>query len=97
VITAILYVNPDWVSDHGGCFRFWPIGGGIKAVGTATAKAAEWTEQPSEQPAAAVGALDLAPKAGRVLVFLSKVLPHEVMPAYLANRYAISLWMLQRE
>ena len=97
MVTAILYVNPQWVSEHGGCFRFWPLCGDDNRVGTATAEAVQHAEQPLNQEVEEAGALDLAPKAGRVLLFSSKVLQHEVMPAYFANRYAISLWMLHRK
>eukprot|EP01052_Picozoa_sp_SAG31_P038833 SAG31_NODE_5263_length_2644_cov_1.752849_1_plen_207_part_00 len=98
VITAILYCNPNWQPDDGGCFRCWPSSGdhdcSVMQNASSIAAASQSEAINHHAPSAgASGALDFAPRGGRLLMFLSKVLPHEVLPAW-ANRYAISLWML---
>ena len=88
VVTAILYCNPDWQPADGGCLRYWPVASAADGnSGSNKGRSAE--------PLDSGGHIDLAPKGGRLVLFRSKVLPHEVLPAW-ASRYAISLWMLQR-
>lgn len=63
VVTAIVYLNPDWVPADGGQLRVWTPD----------------------------GAVDVAPCMGRLVVFLSHKLPHEVLPAG-APRWAVTAW-----
>jgi SM-20-related protein len=64
-VTAIVYLNPDWVPAHGGALRvFLPA-----------------------------GPRDVEPRAGRLVVFLSDRVEHEVLPAY-APRWAVTAWYI---
>lgn len=61
--TAIVYLNPNWVPESGGCLRIHP---------------------PS-------GRRDVEPLAGRLVIFLSDRLQHEVLPCH-AVRRAATAW-----
>lgn len=63
-VTALLYLNPGWVPEHGGSVRVF------------TGKD-EYT--------------DVEPKLDRLLVFRSRDIAHEVLPAH-APRYALTIW-----
>ena len=81
IITAIVYLNPDWVPAHGGWLRVSGLpeneGGGDGDSG-GDANGGE--------------AIDIAPLPGRLVVFLSQKVWHEVRPSA-AMRYAVSLWI----
>ena len=85
VFTVICYANADWRSEHGGCLRLHhaarTIPGGFVLGG----------RPPSGQPAFT----DVAPHAGRVVVFDSLV-PHEVLPAR-RERFAVTLWVWRED
>lgn len=63
VMTAILYLNPDWTPEQGGLLRAW---------------------EPQ-------GPVELEPRGGRLVVFRSEAVPHEVLPAW-APRWAAAAW-----
>ena len=67
-VTAVVYLNPDWQPDHGGCMRLYPPGG-----------------EPLEVP----------PRAGHLLVFLSAEIPHEVLPTQV-ERLSLTGWFRRR-
>lgn len=68
-LTAIFYLNPDWVPAHGGLLRLHPEG---------------------------APAVDVAPTLGRLVVFLSERIAHEVLPAH-APRLALTAWYYGRD
>jgi SM-20-related protein len=68
-VTTILYLNNEWVSNHGGSLRIWLP----KRAG------AGWRE--------------LEPVAGRLVIFLSGCMPHEVRPSFEADRFALTSWI----
>jgi hypothetical protein len=67
-LTAILYLNPDWVPAHGGQLRLWPPAGGGGDFE------------------------DLPPLGGRLLLFRSADVDHEVRPSA-ERRWALSAWI----
>eukprot|EP00798_Chlamydomonas_sp_ICE-L_P030218 gene30218-35206_t len=70
-VTAIIYLNQDWVSEkNGGNLRLFHAGGSPGGE--------EHT--------------DVAPLAGRLVLFQSRLLDHEVLPAY-HRRWALSAWI----
>ena len=67
-VTAVVYLNPEWLPSAGGVLRaFLP-------------------------PAAGGGSRDVEPRGGRLLLFLSGAVDHEVLPACGQERVAISAW-----
>ncbi len=86
-VTAILYANEaDWDPvAHGGCLRCH--------------LAATVAGEEDGCPEACAGAdgtchADVAPRPGRLVLFRSDALLHEVMPAH-ARRFALSIWLLE--
>ena len=82
-MTIILYLNEEWdVNSDGGCLR------------THT-KAPLYANKPEEDPVwgSASYYQDIAPVGGRMVVFLSRHLLHEVLPAY-KTRFALTMWNL---
>ena len=78
-LTILLYANCDWdARRHGGCLRLLP-----KAPAAGASAAAE----PSET-------IDVSPVAGRIVIFPSAVMLHEVLPVTGgAERLALTLWV----
>lgn len=75
-ITALVYLNPDWEPGDGGCLRAY--------VPSARA--------PVVDPGAHEAIWDIDPKGGRLLLFQSDMLPHEVLPAA-STRFSLTVWM----
>ena len=67
-----------WCESDGGCLRFYR-----------TSLEDETGEACSEEDYT-----DVAPLAGRLVIFRSRTVLHEVRPSY-AKRTALSLWMLR--
>lgn len=63
ILTAILYLNRDWVPAQGGTLRAWTPD----------------------------GVVEVSPEGGRLVLFLSERVPHEVLPVWGA-RYAATGW-----
>ena len=72
LVSVVLYLNPRWRPEHGGCLRVWP------------------------QPDAVTPVLDVAPRAGTLVCFLSEKIPHEVLAAH-ADRISIAGWFRRNE
>jgi SM-20-related protein len=72
VVSVVLYLNPRWRQQHGGCLRLWP------------------------HPDAVTPILDVAPRAGTLVCFLSEQIPHEVLPAQV-DRMSIAGWFRRNE
>jgi SM-20-related protein len=81
-LTAILYFNAGWLPAHGGALRLWPPTSAADSAGAAAAA-------PAEEEQAFV---DVAPVAGRLLLFDASAVEHEVRPSH-AARWALSAWM----
>lgn len=67
-VSVVLYLNDDWLPEHGGALRLHPDGG------------------PS---------VDIAPAAGRMAMFLSGEMLHEVLPTA-RQRLSIAGWFRRR-
>ena len=63
ILTAIVYLNPDWVPAHGGILRAWTPD----------------------------GIADVEPRLGRLLLFRSDAVPHQVLQAN-HPRCAVTAW-----
>ncbi len=68
IVTAILYLNLDWVTAHGGALMLH-----VEPV-----------------------VVEVAPIAGRLVVFMSEVVEHEVLPVF-SPRVAATAWFYQSE
>eukprot|EP00198_Chlamydomonas_reinhardtii_P004444 XP_001693780.1 predicted protein [Chlamydomonas reinhardtii] len=76
-LTVLTYLNPGWKEEQGGALRLFPVRQAGVGVGVGGA---------AEQ-------VDVLPVAGRVAVFLSAEVAHEVMPTHgAAQRHAVTLW-----
>eukprot|EP00927_Polykrikos_kofoidii_P050916 TRINITY_DN44754_c0_g1_i1.p1 TRINITY_DN44754_c0_g1~~TRINITY_DN44754_c0_g1_i1.p1 ORF type:complete len:437 (+),score=98.78 TRINITY_DN44754_c0_g1_i1:163-1311(+) len=85
-ITAIFYPNMDWEEGHGGHLKMYgrrknPFQLAKLNIDAAKADEEEYVEE--EQ---------IGPKGGRLVLFRSRDMPHEVMKAC-KKRYAVSLWV----
>lgn len=63
IVTAIVYLNPDWEPQDGGQLRAWTPDGEV----------------------------EVAPHMGRLVLFRSDEVPHEVMPTRVP-RWAVTAW-----
>lgn len=72
LVSAVVYLNPDWQSGHGRCLRLW------------------------QTPRAKTPLLDVEPRAGTLVCFLSEQIPHEVLPATV-DRISIAGWFRRHE
>ena len=82
-LTILVYCNCGWdAARHGGCLRLHPDQGGTAGAADATAAGA------------AEGVVDVAPTAGRVVIFQSGKQMHEVLESTAgADRVALTLWV----
>ena len=67
-VSVVLYLNDDWLPEHGGALRLHPDGG---------------------------SSVDIAPEAGRMAMFLSGEMLHEVLPTA-RERLSIAGWFRRR-
>jgi SM-20-related protein len=72
VVSVVVYLNADWLPQHGGALR-------LHLDGTADG----------------AGARDILPVAGRIAVFLSADMLHEVLPAT-RDRLSLTGWFRRR-
>jgi len=98
-LTAILYLNPSWTSGDGGELRIYlgvPESDRKKIVGEK-----DYKENKESETSAFV---DLSPVGGRLVLFYSDVVPHEVLEnaphattaadeEKLLDRYALTIWI----
>jgi hypothetical protein len=69
---VLAYLNPSWTPEQGGALRLFPPtkeGGGKEEGGK---------EEGGEGSASKMRAIDVAPLGGRVAMFYSADIPHEV-------------------
>ncbi|KAL7478431.1 hypothetical protein ACHAW6_004205 [Cyclotella cf. meneghiniana] len=85
-LTCILYLNPEWVPKHGGDIRLF-----LKKQETS-----------NDEECSEVIKVDLSPAGGRLLLFWSDEIPHEVLPTAAnesesarsdCDRYALTVWI----
>ena len=88
VFTCILYLNEEWVEAHEGCLRIFTSGGAEPDNPWHQAEDEEEDEEAEE----AGGFVDIEPRGGRLVVFDSKRMLHEVRPSY-ASRWALTAWV----
>lgn len=83
-LTAVFYLNPDWLTEHGGCLRAY-IPASIASLvpeaielksGLLSSGESEW-------------AVDIEPRLDRLVLFASEWLEHEVLPSN-AERHALT-------
>ena len=84
-------MNPDYEDGDGGELRIF----GSKATTTATNEEEEEEEKKRE------GVVDITPDGGRMVLFFSDEIPHEVLPTApnaarsdeVKDRYALTVWI----
>ncbi|OZG75272.1 hypothetical protein BTA51_02495 [Hahella sp. CCB-MM4] len=79
MVTFTYYLNPDWAEEDGGALRMYT-----------SARQQDADVMPSA--AVQAGHLDILPESGRLVLFMSQVFPHEVMPTY-RDRWSIAGWL----
>lgn len=81
-VTSILYLNEsDWPSAHGGALRVYH-----PQRPSSNADALDYGD-----PDRGGTWLDVYPQGGRLVIFMSGAVEHEVLPAY-APRVALTAW-----
>jgi hypothetical protein len=91
-LTCIVYLNPEWEPSHGGCLRIF-LNDGADAVNNSKEHLS--TDQ-VESAAASAPFIDVAPLAGRLVIFSSLVTMHAVLPTF-SRRLACSMWLTLNE
>ena len=81
-LTVLAYLNPSWSPELGGALRIFTKGDVKKGGGSG-----EVTE---------LKAIDVAPLAGRLAMFYSAEIQHEVRPTF-GMRHSITLWYYDKE
>ncbi|KIY91652.1 hypothetical protein MNEG_16311 [Monoraphidium neglectum] len=84
-VTAILYLNPAWGPGDGGQLRLWRPSSGNDPGGEGGGGGGGGGGEEG-------GYLDVEPLGGRLLLFRSADVEHEVRPAR-ARRWALSAWV----
>ena len=80
VITVIYYLNADWTPADGGQLRLHPQAAAAAGAGRSGAST-----------------IDVDPVADRLVLFWSDArMPHEVLPAQNQDRWALSVWYMDR-
>lgn len=67
VVSVVVYMNPVWSAEDGGCLRLWRAPDARRAI------------------------MDVPPRSGTLVCFLSEQIPHEVLPA-INPRFSIAGW-----
>ena len=82
-LTVLVYLNPDWTAEQGGALRVTPMennNNNNNVNSNSDCKRLSDTK-----------AVDILPLAGRVAMFYSSEIPHEVLPSF-GHRHAITIW-----
>lgn len=89
--TAIIYLNDGWQSDDGGHLRLHrsPAGESAAVIVVDESAAVDIGDTGSSSDGSYE---DIEPRGGRLVIFDSRRMLHEVRPSY-APRWAISAWM----
>lgn len=76
-LTVLVYLNPNWTRDLGGALRLTPVSNPDPNIPP--------TQDYSNKR------IDVFPEAGRLLIFYSSIIHHEVLPTY-GDRLALTVW-----
>lgn len=79
-LTMLVYLNPNWDTEKGGALRLTP----------------SECDKYSEVNKEVADATDVFPQCGRIAMFFSADIPHEVRPTY-GNRHALTIWYYDRD
>mmetsp|Transcript_34028 Transcript_34028/g.98070 ORF Transcript_34028/g.98070 Transcript_34028/m.98070 type:complete len:420 (-) Transcript_34028:64-1323(-) len=86
-VSAVFYANPSWSEGDGGHLRMYKRKLNPFQIEDLKAKGKEVPDQTIHE------AVDeIAPQGGRLVLFRSRDMPHEVLPTR-QKRFAISLWL----
>jgi len=88
-LTVLLYLNVGWKPEMGGALKLWPLKTG-QVEGSLITTAAQTLSR-----GAGVEPVELLPIAGRLAMFYSDRVLHEVLPT-LQMRYAVTQWYYDR-
>ncbi len=97
-LTLLIYLNPGWTEEMGGALRV------TESLQSAIDYDAEESANRNDvssilQPIVDIPkqrAVDIYPMAGRLAMFYSSEIPHEVMPTY-GDRFSLTVWYYDRE
>jgi SM-20-related protein len=81
---VVLYLNEDWKTEQGGALRLYPPQSPTQSPQQSP------TQSPQENTSQ-----DIYPEAGRIAIFLSADMPHEVLPAT-RDRMSLTGWFKRR-
>eukprot|EP00873_Tetraselmis_striata_P043355 jgi/Tetstr1/463619/TSEL_008481.t1 len=88
-LTVLLYLNPGWEAASGGALRLWPLQTGHVQGSLITTAAQTLSRGEGAEP------VDLLPVAGRLAMFYSDRVLHEVLPTH-KLRHAVTQWYYDR-
>eukprot|EP00951_Prasinocladus_malaysianus_P009703 scaffold70816_cov44-Prasinocladus_malaysianus.AAC.1 len=88
-LTVLLYLNPTWNPEWGGELRLWPLKTGDVRGSLITTAAQTLSRGEGAEP------VDLLPYSGRLAMFYSDRVLHEVCPTR-QLRYAVTQWYYDR-
>lgn len=96
-LTLLYYINPDWERVHGGCLRLYPkISAGAPADTTAQGQVHNAVGDAGQghkgQEEEKENYVDIEPLGDRLLIFQSRTIEHEVLPAH-ALRFSLTMWL----
>ena len=84
VFTCIIYLNDCWEEAHGGCLRI--------ISSTSKELAQHGIENGEDDINPESSHVDIAPRGGRLVIFDSRRVLHEVRPSF-ASRWALTAWV----
>lgn len=87
-ISAIYYANPPWTSKDGGRMKMYKRKPNPFEIEKRKSQGLEVPDQDKDEEAE-----QIEPTGGRLLIFRSRDMPHEVMMTK-RKRYAITLWLM---
>lgn len=90
-LTVLVYLNPDWKPEQGGALRVTPKDDSNTLVSSNKETTNHNNDVHAPITLSKTKVVDISPISGRVAMFYSSEIPHEVMPTY-GNRHAITIW-----
>ena len=89
-VSVVLYLNEDWQTEQGGALRLYPPQSPTQSQSQSPSPSPTPTQNPQENTSQ-----DIYPEAGRIAIFLSADMPHEVLPAT-RDRMSLTGWFKRR-
>mmetsp|Transcript_21655 Transcript_21655/g.31517 ORF Transcript_21655/g.31517 Transcript_21655/m.31517 type:complete len:738 (-) Transcript_21655:120-2333(-) len=83
-LTVLVYLNPEWKREEGGALRLFSP----QSLSHDTDSKADTEKSGGD---GRVKAVDVFPEGGRVAMFYSADVPHEVLPTF-GQRHALTIW-----